>query len=262
MRLKIAALADLHAGEPYMSAARVGSIVERANALNPDLIVLLGDYTAERQFVFSPAPIRETARILSYLKAPLGVYGVLGNHDWWDDLGAQKRGTGPTISHQAFADVGIPVLENQARRLSISGRPFWLVGLGDQLAFPARLRRRVDGPKRRYAPSINPSAGVDDLSGAMSQVTDEEPVILLAHEPDIFPRLSPRIALALAGHTHGGQVRFFGYSPVVPSRYGGRYAYGVVEETGKTFVVSGGLGCSVMPVRFGIPPEITVVELG
>jgi hypothetical protein len=100
-------------------------------------------------------------------------------------------------------------------------------------------------------------------------VTDNAPVILLAHEPDIFPRVPGRVALTLSGHTHGGQVRLFGYSPVVPSRYGNRYAYGHVTEARahsparpRHLVVSGGLGCSIMPVRVGVPPEITVVTLG
>ena len=87
-------------------------------------------------------------------------------------------------------------------------------------------------------------------------------MILLAHEPDIFPRVPARVALTLSGHTHGGQVRLFGYSPVVPSRYGNRYAYGHIIEDNRHLIVSGGLGCSILPVRLGCPPEIVMVELG
>jgi predicted MPP superfamily phosphohydrolase len=87
-------------------------------------------------------------------------------------------------------------------------------------------------------------------------------VILMAHEPDIFVRVPDRVALTLCGHTHGGQVRLMGWSPVVPSAFGNRYAYGHVVEEGRHLVVSGGLGCSILPVRFGVPPEIVVVELG
>jgi predicted MPP superfamily phosphohydrolase len=93
-------------------------------------------------------------------------------------------------------------------------------------------------------------------------VTDEAPVILLAHEPDIFPNVSSRISLTLCGHTHGGQVRLFGYSPVVPSRFGNRFAYGHVVEENRNLIVSGGLGFSVLPVRFGMRPEILSIELG
>ena len=89
---------------------------------------------------------------------------------------------------------------------------------------------------------------------------DGEPVILLAHEPDIMPRVPDRVSLVMSGHTHGGQVRLFGWSPVVPSRYGNRYAYGHVREQ-CDLIVSGGLGCSIMPVRFGVPPEIVLVSI-
>jgi predicted MPP superfamily phosphohydrolase len=135
-------------------------------------------------------------------------------------------------------------MENCAIRIEGGPVSFWLLGLGDQLAFPRR----------------NP-AGVDDLTGTLAQVTDDAPAILLAHEPDIFPQVPDRVALTLSGHTHGGQVRLFGYSPLVPSRFGNRFAYGHVREGARDLVVSGGLGCSILPVRFGVPPEITVIEL-
>ena len=93
-------------------------------------------------------------------------------------------------------------------------------------------------------------------------MTDDAPVILMAHEPDIFPEVPARVALTVSGHTHGGQVRLFGWSPIVPSAYGNRYAYGHVVEDDRSLVVSGGLGCSILPVRFGVPPEIVIVELG
>ena len=86
-------------------------------------------------------------------------------------------------------------------------------------------------------------------------------MILLAHEPDIFAKATNRVALQLSGHTHGGQVRLFGCSPVVPSRYGNRYCYGHVVESERNLVVTGGIGCSIVPVRFGVPPEITLVDL-
>ena len=89
-------------------------------------------------------------------------------------------------------------------------------------------------------------------------MTDDAPVILLAHEPDIFPDVPERVSLTLSGHTHGGQVRLFGYSPVVPSRFGNRYAYGHVVEDDRNLIVSGGLGFSILPVRFGVRPEISV----
>ena len=101
-----------------------------------------------------------------------------------------------------------------------------------------------------------------NLPGTLAQVTNDAPVILLAHEPDIFPEVPARVALTLAGHTHGGQVRLFGYSPKVPSQFGNRFAYGHVVEGGRQMIVSGGLGLSVLPVRLGVPPEVLLVELG
>ena len=93
-------------------------------------------------------------------------------------------------------------------------------------------------------------------------MNDGSPVILLAHEPDIFPDVPKRVSLTLSGHTHGGQIRLFGYSPVVPSRFGNRYAYGHVVEDDRHLIVSGGLGFSILPIRFGVRPEILSIELG
>ncbi len=103
--------------------------------------------------------------------------------------------------------------------------------------------------------------GLDDLDGTLEQIEDDAPVILMAHEPDIFPRVPDRVALTLSGHTHGGQIRLGGYSPVVPSKYGNKYAYGHIQENGRDLLVSGGLGCSMIPVRFGVPPEINLIEI-
>ena len=100
-----------------------------------------------------------------------------------------------------------------------------------------------------------------DLTATLAKVTDDAPVILLAHEPDVAMRVPSRVALQLSGHTHGGQVRLFGWSPVVPSRYGERFVYGHTR-TNCDVIVSGGLGCSIMPFRLGVPPEIVLVTLG
>jgi len=113
-------------------------------------------------------------------------------------------------------------------------------------------------PSRRLRPGR--PLGVDDLGATLAKVTDGAPVILLAHEPDIAVRVDERVTLMLSGHTHGGQVRLFGWSPVVPSRYGNRFAYGHVRERCDV-IVSGGLGCSMVPFRLGMPPEIVVVTL-
>ena len=246
--LKIAILADLHMGEPWVSLARFERIVARTNALGADLILLLGDYEAGHRFVSDSVPMADFARVAAGLSAPLGRYAILGNHDWWHDRAAQARGGGPNRIAGLLRDAGVPVLQNKALKIggAAAPGPFWLAGLDDQVA----LLRRGGGYR-----------GLDDLQGTLAQITDDAPAILLAHEPDIFPRVPDRFALTLSGHTHGGQVRIFGWSPMVPSAYGNRYAYGPVREGARDIVVSGGIGCSILPVRFGVVPEITVVEL-
>lgn len=252
LKLRIALIADVHASEPYMPASRIAQIVSRTNALAPDATLLLGDFSAGHRWQTRLVPPEEWAGALSQLKAPLGVHAILGNHDWWDDRAAQRMRAGPVVGRRALEKLSIPVYENDVVRLTKDGRPFWLAGLGDQIAF--RQGRWPNGRPRFL--------GVDDLDGTLAKVSDGAPVILMAHEPDIFPRVPSRVSLTLSGHTHGGQVRLFGYSPIVPSQFGNRYAYGHVVEGGRHLVVSGGLGCSILPVRFGMPPEIVLLELG
>lgn len=246
--LTLAILADLHMGEPYMSLARLRRIVARTNALGADVTLLLGDLEAGHRFVSRRVSMEDTAAELARLRAPLGVWAILGNHDWWHDRPAQARGGGPNRIAELLRAAGVPVLQNDAVKLG-SGTPagpFWLAGLDDQLAIG------VGDMVFR---------GLDDLPGTLGRITDDAPVILMAHEPDIFPKVPDRVALTLSGHTHGGQVRLFGWSPMVPSAYGNRYAYGPVREDGRDLVVSGGIGCSILPVRLGVVPEITVVEI-
>ncbi len=246
LRLRIAVVADIHVGYPYMTLPRVEEIVAATNALEPDLVLLLGDYPAGPKVIRRRIPLVELARVLAGLRAPLGVHAVLGNHDWWDDAQAQARRAGPVEARRVLEAQGIPVYENDAVRLVQGGHPFWLAGLADQVPFHPRGDYR----------------GLDDLPGTLAKVRDDAPVILMAHEPDIFPDVPDRVALTLSGHTHGGQIRLLGWSPVIPSEYGARYAYGHVVEDGRHLVVSGGLGVSGVPVRFGVPPEIVLVEMG
>ena len=240
--IRIAAIADIHACDPWMPLSRLEEIVDVTNGLKPDLTVLLGDFMAGMErFRLEAVPAPEWGAILGRLKAPLGVRAVLGNHDWWTDVDAART---------ALRRNDIAVMENDLELVRPEGRPaFWLAGLGDQLAYRLGHRR---------------FRGVDDLPGTLANVTDEErPVVLLAHEPDIFPLVPSRVDLTLSGHTHGGQVNLPVIGrPIVPSAYGQRYAYGHVVEEDRHLVVSGGLGCSGIPVRFGVPPEIVVVDLG
>ncbi len=257
LRLRIAVLADIHACEPWMSIERVGRIVEQTNALAPDLVLLLGDYVSGLRMrrMASPVPLDALAETLAGLEAPLGSHAVLGNHDWWELPLSERLSGRPVPLRLAFEAAGVPVLENSAIRLRKDDSAFWLAGLGDQWAlFPGR-GRGLDRSWRDFR-------GVDDLPGTLAKVTDDAPVLLMAHEPDIFPQVPERVSLTVSGHTHGGQVQILGYAPIVPSRYGRRYVYGLVVEDGRSLIVSGGIGCSGLPVRLGRPPEIVLIEIG
>lgn len=248
-KLRLVMISDLHIGGPHVPVSRLPNIVAAANALEPDLTLLVGDFVASRDRRPDDPKMSEWATELARLRARDGIFAVLGNHDWWHDEAAMTARTGPTQVELALRAAGIPVLENEARKLDTAAGPVWLAGLGDQIAFEI-LRR---GPRR----------GVDDLPGTLAQIADDgAPAIMLAHEPDAFARMPDRIGLTLSGHTHGGQVRLFGWSPFVPSRYGNRYAYGHVRENGRDLVVSAGIGTSKLPVRLGVPPEIVLIELG
>lgn len=254
LKLRIAAIADLHACKPWMPIDRVHSIVESTNALGADLIVLLGDYVGSQRVTIEPVDQEELAYALGRLRAPLGVHAILGNHDWWSDRAVQQAFSGTPELQTKLEKAGIPVYENDVRRLSKDGHSFWLCGLGDQWAFYGN-RNHADRPDRfGYL-------GRDDLPATLAKLTDDAPAIMMIHEPDIFAEMPDRVALSLAGHTHGGQVQFFGYAPIIPSRFGHRYVYGHVREGAKNLIVSGGLGCSGLPLRFGRPPEVVVVDV-
>jgi len=222
-----------------------------------DAILLLGDYVVGHRMgkYSTPVTAGSWATELARLKAPLGVHAVLGNHDWWDQIETQHRRKGPTRAGLALEAAGVPVYENRAVRLSKDGQPFWIAGLGDQWAFWP-LEKDYEKFKREGKIGYE---GVDDLPATLAQIKDDAPVILMAHEPDIFPDVPDRVAVTLSGHTHGGQVRLLGWSPVAVS--GRKLAYGHIRMNCDV-VVSGGLGCSIMPFRIGVPPEIVLVTLG
>ena len=183
-------------------------------------------------------------------EAPLGVYSVLGNHDWWSAAIPTDPPDRSRSVRLAVESAGIPVLENQSLRLFQRGRPFWLIGLGDQLApaFSASRGHR----------------GVDDLGTALREIDDDAPAILLAHEPYIFPAVPGRIALTLAGHLHGGQVNLPIVGPPIHylRRRSCRFIYGEYALRERKLIVSGGLGTSYAPVRVLRPPEVVIVKLG
>ncbi len=189
------------------------------------------------------------AEQLARLEAPLGVYSILGNHDWWSAAIPTDPPDNSLSVRRALASAGVPPLENQSVRLFQRGRPFWLIGLGDLLA-------RVPNPRRGH--------GADDLWAAMRAIDDDAPAILLVHEPYFFPWVPDRIALTLAGHMHGGQVNLPILGPPVSllKRRSGRFIYGEYALSERRMIVSGGLGTSFAPVRILRPPEVVMVKLG
>jgi uncharacterized protein len=249
LRLRLAVVADPHACEPWMTAAHLAKIVDLTNDLGADCVVLLGDYVATHAFQ-TPTPPKDWAGALARLRAPLGVHAVLGNHDWWADYPAMNRRGGTPFPGLALRDAGVAVYQNEAIQLKKDGQPFWLVGLDDQMAFAPVLR------------SWREKIGAEDLATSFAQVTDDAPVILLAHEPDILQLAPSRVALTLCGHLHAGQCNLFGWTPFVPRQYRERFVYGHIVEQDRHLIISGGLGCSVVPMRIGAPPEIVVIDLG
>jgi predicted MPP superfamily phosphohydrolase len=227
--LRVAVLADLHVGSPFNGIAKLRRIVELTNSLKPDLIVIPGDFVIQGVLGGSFVAPEDAAAVLAQLTAPLGVWACLGNHDWWLDA---RRVIAALEKHR------IGVLEDKAVQLRRGTARFWLVGISDFW----------EGPH--------------DVHKALGQVTDDAPVLLFTHNPDVFPTIFERYSLLIAGHTHGGQVRLplLG-RPIVPSEYGQRFAYGHVVEYGRHLFVSPGLGTSILPVRFRVPPEVTLLKL-
>ena len=226
---RVALMSDLHVGSLYWDTARLRELVEETNRQQPDLVLLAGDYTINGVKFGTWTSPEDIAEVLGGLRATHGTLAVLGYHDWWN---RRRR------IRAAFNARGITVLEDEVQAVSTEKGRFFVVGLKDAMM------------------------GHPDIPGTIAQVPAGEPFLVLVHEPDVFPNVDARASLTLAGHTHGGQVwlPFFG-RPVVPSEYGQRYAVGHIVEGGRHLYVTSGVGTSIAPVRFGVPPEVVVLEL-
>jgi len=219
---RIVHLSDLHLG-PLTSAAQLRRAIETANSLEPDLIALTGDYIShERQYA------EPCAELVGRLRAPHGVFAVLGNHDHWTDA--------PLIT-DLFRAEGITVLINQGMRFEKDGASFWLAGVNDTMV------------------------GLEDISLALAGSSSEEMKLLLAHNPIILRRAAREgIDLVLSGHTHGGQVALR-----TDRNSSGRTRRRVLNGLGRhretQIYVTRGLGTVILPIRYGCPPEISLLEL-
>ena len=223
--LRVTVFSDLHVGPPHITLARLRHIVEKANATEADLILMPGDFV-ETPLGWRMAEPEEIAAELKRLRAKAGVFATLGNHDWWYDSGRVRR---------ALEKEGIRVLDNQAVKIERQGKRFWLAGFADAWA------------------------GHPNIEETLRQITDDAPVIAFTHNPEIFPTIPARVALTIAGHTHGGQIwlPFIG-RPVISDW---PYAIGHIIEGGRHLFVTPGIGTSICPVRFGVPPEVSLLTI-
>ncbi len=231
--MTIAVISDLHAGAPFIDAAKIDRVVAMANAARPDLILLTGDFVITGVLGGHHMPIEEIAAHLKPLHAPLGVYAVLGNHDRWEGGGGHIAAV--------LTKAGMPDFENAHIAIGTPRRPLALVNIGDFRSGAAHPFRALKG------------------------VPSGTQAICFTHSPDAFPLLyGTACILTVAGHTHGGQVKlpFLGRPAVdTASVYGQRYAFGLIRERGRTLFVSPGIGTSILPVRFGVPPEISFLTI-
>lgn len=225
--LRVALIGDIHIQGPDMPPERVARLVEQVNAQHPDLILLAGDFVGDRKLATRYYSDAEIAAPLAGLSAPLGTFAVLGNHDHWRKHESME---------DALRAMGIPVLDNHAVRVGV----LTLVGGGDA-----------------YTRKANPAA-MDRAASALPG-----PVLAFAHSPDVAPELSSRFTLLLSAHTHCGQIVIpFRGSLASSSRFGDRYRCGVIREGARTVVVTSGWGASVVPLRYGAPPDWWLVTVG
>lgn len=224
--LRVALLSDLHVAGPDMPPERLARIVTQVNALKPDLVLIAGDLVSDKRVSTHRYTEVEAVAPLGGLRARHGAVAVLGNHDHWRSTAGIRR---------ALEANHVTVLSNSVTRRAgviLAGADDDFTGRAD----PAALARAVE-----------PLAG---------------PVVTLSHSPDIVPALPPRFGLILAGHTHCGQIALplIG-RPATMSRYGDRFACGLIREGERTIVVGAGLGTSVLPVRIGAPPDLWLLTL-
>ena len=226
---RIALLGDLHVGSPRNGRDNLRRVVRRVNETLPDLVLIAGDFTIDNVVGGGFVPPEEIAEELAALDPSFGGYAVLGNHDRW--LSAARV-------EAALTGAGLTVLDNRGARVRVRGHDFWIGGVADYWT---------------GHPSID-----DALEGAGAG----EPVILITHNPDLFPDVPARVSLTVAGHTHGGQVHIPLVGPgITPSRFGDRYAAGHVVEDGRHLFVTTGVGTSRLGVRFLVPPEVALLRL-
>jgi predicted MPP superfamily phosphohydrolase len=224
--LKLALLSDLHVATPGDSVAHLTRVVAQVDALHPDLVLIAGDFLSNDAFLMAPADTDAAIAPLAGLHAPLGAVAVFGNHDYADRAGVAS----------ALARARVTLLDNAATRRG----PLAILGISDAAT-----------GRDREAPVLAQAAAIGGVR------------VVLTHSPDAFHDLPLDIDLALAGHTHCGQVALPFHGPLMLNlRWGRRYGCGVVRDGARTAVVTAGLGTSNLPIRLGVPPDLWVIDIG
>ena len=219
---RIVHLSDIH-HSPFTSGEQIERAVETANRLKPDIIALTGDYISHDRRYAAPC-----AELLGRLRARHGVFAVLGNHDHWTDA---------ALITDLFRAEGITVLVNQGMRFERNGEAFWLAGVDDTMV------------------------GLEDLSLALAGARESEMKLLLAHNPIILRRAArANVDFVLSGHTHGGQVKFRSEQSA-SGRQRRRLLRGLGRQGETQIYVTRGVGTVVLPIRYGCPPEVSLLEL-
>ena len=241
--LKIVAVSDIHGGSNGITEEKLRQIVQTTNELNADIIVLVGDYVSQQYADRKKLkmPMATIAENLKGLRAKYGVFAVLGNHDVW-------HGEGEIAAE--LRRVGFQVLENNIAVIEKDGHKLRILGLKD------------------HSKISNWEGFVKEVKKAVESREQAGDIIVLEHSPDFLYLIQQSMVnqadlkLVINGHTHGGQVWFpvFG-SPIVPSNYGQRYAFGHLKENNVDMFVTTGIGTSILPIRFLVPPEIAILTI-
>jgi uncharacterized protein len=228
--LKIVFFSDLHAGAPHINEKYLINLVDRINSYSPDMVLVGGDLLINGVVGEKFMAISEVVQHLKKLKAPLGKFVVLGNHDWWSDVSAIRK----ELIHHGFT-----VLENESQLIDLGqDQKMNLVGIGD------RFTNHSDPVK------------------AFSQISDQYPSIVFMHDPASLFEIKKKFFLALAGHMHGGQVYIPGIGAIItPTDAPSAWAKGWTEFELGSLYVSQGIGTSILPVRLNAPPEFLILSL-
>lgn len=220
---KIVFASDFHI-KPHQQK-RLKKVVSLINNENPDIVLSVGDFVSGHNENMT-MPVEEIAKELGNVKSKYGFYTTLGNHDGWYDA---KRTT------KALNANRINVLVNNNVKINMNNKTVYIAGVEDLMTGNPKIYQALEGTKN--------------------------PVILLTHSPDLFPKVPENVNLTLAGHTHGAQIRIPFFGPIVTaSKFKDKYAQGLVEEKGKKLITTKGIGSSILPLRFNCVPEIVVIE--